>query len=434
MSADLLQGLMDSIWYVLIILACLLASAFFSGSETALLRLRSHEVERDVKDARGPSAVAVRDLLRSTSRLLVTILLGNNVVNILASATAAALFISLLGEETGIVVATLVMTVLVLVFAEVLPKAVAARHPRRVSYLVGLPLYLFHAILRPVHAIFDRIIEPIVRRIAGGAEAEFHSAEEVMRMARLARAGAGNGTPLAIIGATAGAAEMTVSEIMVPRTEIVAFPTDTPPAKLLEEVLDERYTRVPIYEGGIDEILGVVHLKDLIKLATGSGGGGLQSILKPVLRVPERKAILPLLEDMQRAFCHLAIVKDEFGVTLGMVTQEDILEEIVGEIRDEFDREELLAMRQLPDHSFQALGRVKVLDFNRQSGWDVPAEPGDTLSGLVFNALGRAPRKGDTVRVPGYELSVVDVSGTRIVRVLVRERGTKPAKARGAGR
>ncbi len=434
MRADLLQGLMDSIWYVLIILVCLLASAFFSGSETALLRLRSHEVERDVKDARGPSAVAVRDLLRSTSRLLVTILLGNNVVNILASATAAALFISLLGEETGIVVATLVMTVLVLVFAEVLPKAVAARHPRRVSYLVGLPLYLFHAILRPVHAVFDRIIEPIVRRIAGSAEAEFHSAEEVMRMARLARAGAGNGTPLAIIGATAGAAEMTVSEIMVPRTEIVAFPADTPPAKLLEEVLDERYTRVPIYEGGIDEILGVVHLKDLIKLATGNGGGGLQSILKPVLRVPDRKAILPLLEDMQRAFCHLAIVKDEFGVTLGMVTQEDILEEIVGEIRDEFDREELLAMRQLPDHSFQALGRVKVLDFNRQSGWDVPAEPGDTLSGLVFNALGRAPRKGDTVRVPGYELSVVDVSGTRIARVLVRELGTKPAQARGAGR
>ena len=419
MSADLFEGLMDWLWYVLIILGCMVVSAFFSGSETALLRLRSYDVERDVKAAHGPAAVAVRDLLRSTSRLLVTILLGNNVANILGAATASALFIALLGEETGIVVATLVMTVFVLIFAEVLPKAVAAAYPRRVSYLVALPLYLFHALLRPVHLVFDRVLQPLVERIAGGQEVEFHTAEEVMRMARLARPG--QGQPLAIIGATAGAAEMTVSEIMVPRTEIVAFPADTPPDELLEQILEERYTRVPIYERGIDEILGVVHLKDLIKLVRENGDGALASILKPVLRVPERKAILPLLEDMQHGFCHVAMVKDEFGVTLGMVTQEDILEEIVGEIRDEFDREELLAIRQLPDQSFQALGRVKVLDFNRQSGWEVRAEPGDTLSGLVFNALGRAPRKGDAIRVPGYELAVADVSGSRIVRVRVRQ-------------
>jgi CBS domain containing-hemolysin-like protein len=423
---------MDSLWYVLVIFVCLLVSAFFSGSETALLRLRQHDVEKDVQAARGPAAVAVRDLLRSTSRLLVTILLGNNVANIMASATAAALFIHLLGPKSGVIVATIVMTVLVLVFAEVLPKAVAARHSRRVSYAVGLPLYLFHAVLWPVHALFDRILEPIVRRIAGSGGDELQSAEEVMRMARLARGGSSNGTPLAIIGATAGAAEMTVSEIMVPRTEIVAFPAETSPAELLESVLAERYTRVPIYDGSIDEILGVVHLKDLIKLERGNGSGvGLQSILKPVLRVPERKAILPLLEDMQRGFCHVAMVKDEFGVTMGLVTQEDILEEIVGEIRDEFDREELLAIRRFPDGSYQALGRVKVLDFNRESGWSVPAEPGDTLSGLVFNALGRAPRKDDVVHVPGYELGVVDVSGTRIARVSVRESAAEPQAASG---
>jgi putative hemolysin len=415
MSADLLEGLMDWLWYVLIILGCMLASAFFSGSETALLRL------------------AVRDLLRSTSRLLVTILLGNNIANILATATAAALFIALLGEETGIMAATAVMTVAVLIFAEVLPKAMAAAHPRRVSYLVALPLYLLHAVLWPVHLVFDRILQPLVQRIAGGQEAEFHTAEEVMRMARLARPGQGHGQPLAIIGATAGAAKMTVSEIMVPRTEIVAFPDGTPPDELLEQTLEERYTRVPIYEGDIDHILGVVHLKDLIKLVRENGEGALASVLKPVLRVPERKAILPLLEDMQHSFCHVAMVKNEFGVTLGMVTQEDILEEIVGEIRDEFDREELLAIRQLPDQSFQALGRVKVLDFNRQSGWEVPAQPGDTLSGLVFNALGRGPRKGDAIRVPGYELAVADVSGTRIVRVRVRQVETpaQPRSARG---
>ncbi|MCZ6712991.1 MAG: CBS domain-containing protein, partial [Deltaproteobacteria bacterium] len=184
--------------------------------------------------------------------------------------------------------------------------------------------------------------------------------------------------------------------------------------------LEERYTRVPIYEESIDQILGVVHLKDLIKLVR-SNGTELQDILKPVLRVPERKPILRLLGDMQRGFVHLAIVKDEFGVTEGLVTQEDILEEIVGEIRDEFDREELLTIRPLSDGSYQALGRVKVLDFNRETGWQVPAERGDTLSGLLFNLLGRAPRKGDSVKVPGYVIGAADVSGTRITQVSVKK-------------
>ena len=242
----------------------------------------------------------------------------------------------------------------------------------------------------------------------------------MLRLARQAKElGHRDGSPLAIMGATAGAAQMTVQEIMVPRTEIVAFPIGTEPSELLESVLRERFTRAPIYEGDIDKILGVVHLKDLIKLVR-SGGSDLHSIIKPVLRVPERKPILPLLADMQRAFVHVAMVKDEFGVTEGMVTQEDILEEIVGEIRDEFDREELLDIRKLADGGYQVLGRVTVLDFNRETGWEVPAERGDTLSGLVFNELGRAPRRSDVVQLPGYEFAVADISGTRITRVRVR--------------
>jgi CBS domain containing-hemolysin-like protein len=222
------------------------------------------------------------------------------------------------------------------------------------------------------------------------------------------------------MGAAAGAAEMTVSEIMVPRAEIVAFGSDTSATELLEKMLEERYTRVLIFQDTIDRVLGVVHLKDLIQ-AVRRDNGDVQSILKPVLRVPERKPILPLLGDMQRAFVHVAVIKDEFGVTLGMVTQEDILEEIVGEIRDEFDHEELLTIRAFSDGTYQALGRIKVLDFNRESGWDVPAERGDTLSGLVFNLLGRAPRRGDKVRVPGYEFEVADISGTRITQVRARK-------------
>lgn len=414
---------MSVMGYVLIIAGCLVASAFFSSSETALFRLRSHDIDEEIKQSGGPASVAVRDLTASSSRLLVTILFGNNIANILGASVASALAIRFLGPEVGIPVATVVMTALVLIFCEVLPKAVAASRPRGVSRIVGLPLYIMHFCFRPIHGLFDRVIEPVVRRITGGSDGEETlTSEDVLRIAREAREGQEDGTPMAIIGATSAAAEMNVADIMVPRTEISAFSADTPPAELLEKILDGRYTRVPIFEDSIDNLLGVIHLKDLTKLVRGSGDGELQSILKPVLRVPERKPILSLLTDMQRAFCHLAVVKDEFGVTQGLVTQEDILEEIVGEIRDEFDSEELLTIRKLSDGSYEVLGRVTVLDFNRESGWQVPAERGDTMAGLVFNTLERAPQRGEAVALPGYELVCVDVSGTRVARVRVLER------------
>ncbi|MEX2209058.1 MAG: hemolysin family protein [Myxococcota bacterium] len=419
---------MDPLTGTLIIVACLFASAFLSGSETALLRVRAHEVEAEIREARGPSAFAIRDLLGSTSRLLVTILLANSAVNVLAPSVATALAVSWLGDEAGIIVSTIVMTALILLFGELLPKAVAAGHPLRVSHVVALPLYLLHKALWPVHVLFDRIVEPFVQRIAGTPDPG-QSATTVVELLQLARAASASQSnthpdarPLEIIGSAAGAANMTVLEIMVPRAEIVAFPVETRPGDLLDRVMEERYTRVLIYEGSIDKILGIVHLKDLVKLPS-SDGGDVSSILKPILRVPGRKPILRLLADMQRNFVHVAVVKDEFGVTLGLVTQEDILEEIVGEIRDEFDREELLTIRELPGGGYEALGRVKVVDFNRETGWGVPAERGDTLAGLVFNLLGRAPRKGDVASVPGYEFSVADSSGTRITQVRVTRIG-----------
>ena len=424
---------MDVVSHLLVVLACLVLSAFFSGSETALLRLGSHEVEEEVRELRGPSAIAVRDLLGHTSHLLVTILLGNNLVNILGAAAASGLAIAYLGEAKGIVVATAVMTLLVLIFCEVLPKAAAARHPRRIAFLVALPIYILHQLLRPLHLLFDRIVEPVVRRIGGSPETDSTAATEaVLRLARRTREGAPDGTPLAIIGATAGAAEMTVEEIMVPRTEIFAFPITMEPPALLESLLGERYTRVPVFEEDIDHVLGVVHLKDLIQHVR-EDGDNLQGILKPVLRVPERKPILRLLTEMQRGFVHLAVVKDEFGVTQGLCTQEDILEEIVGEIRDEFDQEELETIRALPDGVYQALGWLKVLDFNRETGWEVPAERGDSLGGLVFNTLGHAPRQGERVALPGFEITVVGVSGSRITRVRIA-RSDKSASEEGDSR
>jgi len=406
---------------MLVIGGCLVASAFFSGSETALLRLRSVDLPEGEPADAGPALSAIRALLRSTSRLLVTILVGNNVVNILATAVASALAVSMLGANLGVTVATVSMTLLVLVFSEILPKAVAAAHPAGFSRVVALPLYLLHQLLRPVHAIFDRIIDPLVRSIAGSTGSEGPAtAEDLLQMAREARFGHGTRGAASIIGATAHAAEMTVREIMLERLQIFALPVEAPPDEALERMLAERYTRVPVYEGSIDECAGIVHLKDLVKHVR-SGGTELRDILRPVPRVPERKPILELLAEMQGGFLQMAIVKDEHGLTLGLVTIEDILEELVGEIRDEHDREELQTIQTRPDGACEALGRVKVRDFNRATGWELPAEPGDSLSGLVFNQLGRPAHPGDCARVSQYELEVLHVSGTRIGRVLLRQ-------------
>ncbi len=401
-----------------IVCICVLVAAFFSAAETALLRLRSDEIDSDIKTASGPGAVAARNLLSSTSRLLVTILLGNNIVNSLGAACASALAIYYLGETNGILVATVVMTLVMFLFAEVLPKAVAASSPKPVAYMVSLPLYLFHHSLFFVHILFDKLVDPIVKRLVGTGNPAIDSSEEVLRMARRLRDDGAEGTPAAIIAATAGAADMNVGEIMIPRTEIVAFSDKTPVDELLDRLVEEAHTRAPIYEDTLDNILGIVHIKDLIAMVRAKKTD-LRRILKPVLRVPERKPILRLLEDMQHAFCHMALVKDEFGVTLGLITQEDILEEIVGEIRDEFDKEELETIQQREDGSYEVLGRVSVLDFNRETGMEIEAEKGDTLSGLVFNRLGRAPRPRDEVRVGDYVLSVARMAGTRIAWVKV---------------
>ena len=167
--------------YLVIVFVCLVFSAFFSSSETALFRLRAHDVEKEIESARGPSGVAVRDLLSSSSRLLVTIMLGNNVVNILGASAAAALAIELLGPQLGIPISTIVMTTLVLIFCEVLPKAAAAAHPLTFARWVGLPLYIFHGLLRPIHGLFDRIIEPVVRRISSSTAVSLNRASQPAR-------------------------------------------------------------------------------------------------------------------------------------------------------------------------------------------------------------------------------------------------------------
>lgn len=416
---------MDIIIYIIVIVVCILLSGFFSSSETALLRISQHEVDDDIKEHVRPAVAAVKELIRNTSRLLVTILLGNNIVNILATSAAAALFIYYFGEEKGVLYSTVIMTVVILLFSEIIPKAIAAKHPKQLSYIVSMPLYILHKILTPFHWLFEKLIDPLISKILGApSQSNIRTYDSILMLARQVNDEAGSesasreGTALPIIGSTARAAEMTAEEIMIPRAEIFAFDANTPAPELMEMMMNERYTRVPVFVDDLDKVTGLIHLKDLIRLINKEKED-ITPIIKPILQVPERRPILSILAEMQRSFVHVAIVKDEFGTTQGLLTQEDILEEIVGEIRDEFDKDELQSIQQITDYSYMVLGRIPVHDFNRQTGWLIETEKGDTFSGLVFNSLGHPPRLGDKVRIGDYELSISDLSGSRITHVHV---------------
>lgn len=414
---------MDMLIYIVIIVICIILSAFFSGSETALLRISSHEVDEDVKEHVRPTVAAVKELIRNTSRFLITILLGNNVVNILATSSAAVLFVHYFGNERGVIISTVVMTVLILLLSEIIPKAIAARNPKQIAYFFALPLYMLHLLLTPIHWLFEKLIDPILIKVfKSPTQDHIRSYDSILMMAKQIRENTsphihGESTALPIIGSTARAAEMTAEDIMIPRAEIFACPKSISTKKLMEQMMDERYTRVPIFDPDLDHVVGLIHLKDLIRVI-GKGTQEINSIIKPILRVPERRPILSILAEMQRSFVHVAIVKDEFGTTQGLLTQEDILEEIVGEIRDEFDKDELQSIQKVTDNTYTVLGKTSIHDFNRETGWDIEVdEISETFGGLVFNSLGHAPRLGDKINVGDYEVTVRDLSGNRIAYV-----------------
>lgn len=406
--------------YLLIVLVCLVLSAFFSSSETALLRVRPDELDEKGDDQKSLSTAATKALIKSPSKLLVTILLGNNVVNILGASCASMFAVYFLGEQKGVFVATVVMTIAVLVFSEIIPKALASRDPLRVAHLVALPLYMMHQLSRPLHIMFEKFLDPLITRLVGTEKqsADINAHDTLLRLASRIRMQKPELGPISIIQSTVKAQKLCAGDVMVPKSEIFAIDHMETIEKALEQMLMNRFTRTPIYKGNLDSMQGLVHFKDLVQ-ASRVPDSTISQILRPVLRVPEKKPILSLLADMQQSSIHVAIVKDEFGNTEGIVTQEDILEELIGEIRDEFDSEELNAIHKLSDSSYRLLSKVPVRDFNRESGWHLLASENETVGGLLFNQLGRIPKVGEEVLAGDYKLKVLEMSGHRIVQVKI---------------
>ena len=414
------------------ILFLLILSGFFSGSETALTASSRGQLKSRAEKGDKGAEKALK-LTEDSERLIGSILLGNNLVNILATSLATAMFTRVFGES-GVALATLVMTLLVLIFAEVLPKTYAISNAETAAARVARPIGIFvtllapvvsavRAIVRGVLAIFGVRIDPdsnimSVRDEIAGALQLGHS-EGVVEKEDRDR----------ILGAL-DLADRTVEEIMLHRSEIEVIDADLPPQEILELCLHSNHTRLPLYRGEPENIIGVLHAKDLLRSVyarfAGSGGeqlfegfDALQIAMEPYF-VPETT---PLDEQMRQFLLrstHFALVVDEYGALQGLITLEDILEEIVGEITDEFDIDEDHPLRRTEAGDVIVDGAMTIRDLNRAMDWSLPDEEAVTIAGLVIHEAQTIPTRGQVFSFHNRRFEVLERKANRITRLKIR--------------
>ncbi len=422
------------IWVaVAIIVFCIAMSAFFAASETALTgasRARMHALERN-GDRR---AALVNRLLRKRERLIGTTLLGNTLVNIGSSAFMTSVLVVLIGDK-GAFWATAIMTVLLLVFAEVLPKTVAINNADRVSLLFARVLAPFVAIFGPVLLAVEVLVRGVLRLFGGKTDERvsiLSGAEELKSAVDLLhKEGNVERSDRDMFGGLLDLGDLTVVDVMVHRTAMSVIDADLPSTELVREVVSSPYSRLPLWRGDPDNIIGVLHAKDLVRALNASGGSVDQLDIDRVAVQPWFIPATTSLKDQLAAFrrrrMHVALVVDEYGVVMGLVTLEDIIEEIVGDIRDEHDLA-VQGVRPQSDGSVIVEGSVPIRDLNRVMAWDLPDEQATTIAGLVIHEARAIPETGQVFTFYRFRFEVQRkvrnrLATLRIVPSAVREAG-----------
>jgi len=404
------------------ILALLVFSAFFSGSETALTaasRPRMHNLAQ----SGSHRASLVNDLWHEKEHLIGAILLGNNLVNILASALATSLLITIFGEA-GVVYATLAMTVLVLVFAEVLPKTYALQNADRAALAVAPALRFVVTVLKP----FSLVIQLVVRTALSffGIEVRHaltaEASEEQLRGAIDLHQGEGEEErhEREMLRSILDLGDVWVEEIMVHRKDVVAIDVDLSPAEIVQEVLASPFTRLPLWRDDPDNIVAVLHVKALLRAVQAAGSEldklDVMAIAAPPWFIPETTDLLSQLQAFRNRHEHFAIVVDEYGEMLGIVTLEDILEEIVGDISDEHD-EDIEGVQVQRDGSCIIDGKVTLRDLNRRFEWRLPDEEASTLAGLILHETRCIPETGQVFTFHGFKFEILGRKRNQITSI-----------------
>ncbi|WP_096390736.1 hemolysin family protein [Halopenitus persicus] len=425
LAAGLLQvgPVSTTTWTILGCLAIVVLlglSAFFSSSEIAMFSLPKHRVDNLVEeDVRG--ARTVQKLRENPHRLLVTILVGNNIVNIATSAIATSMFGFYLSQGQAIVATTFGITAIVLLFAETAPKSYAVEHSESWSLRIARPLQYSEWLLLPLVILFDYLTR-VINRITGGRaaiESTYVTREEIQNIIQTGeREGVIEEDEREMLDRIFRFNNTIAKEVMTPRLDVTAVPKSASVEEAIQTCVQSDHERVPIYEGNLDNIVGVVTVRDLVReLRYAEGEPSLERVVKPTLHVPESKNADELLEEMQDNRLQMVIVIDEFGTTEGIITLEDMVEEIVGDI---LEGDEPEPIEFIDENVAMVQGEVNIDEVNEMLGIDLPeGQEFETLAGFVFNRAGRLVEEGESIAYDGIDIRIERVDNTRIMKARV---------------
>jgi len=396
----------------------LFLSGFFSGSETAFMSANRVRI-RELANEGDKKAARVDELLEDQTKLLTTILIGNNLVNIAASAIATSIAIEIFGSK-GVGIATGVVTFVILVFGEITPKSLGNNQPIKYAKIASIVLLWLEKILYPIILFFTLLIKNMIGENKMISSA-FISEEEVRRFVNVSEEeGAIKESEKEMIQSVFEFDDIVVKEIMVPRIDMVCINKDAGIDELVDLAVEKGHSRIPVFEESIDDIIGLIYVKDLLQLLQkGKENLTLEDLIKPIYFIPESKQINKLLKEMQNRREHMAVILDEYGGTSGLITIEDLLEEIVGDIQDEFDLEDK-QINLINNKEILVDARVDLDDLN-----DILPKPlldeesYETISGFVLHKLGYLPEEKETIEMEGITIEVEKVDEHRIQKLRI---------------
>lgn len=400
---------------LIIIVICIVMSAYFSATETAFSSLNRIRIKNLAEKGNQRAALVMR-LSERYDSLLSTILIGNNIVNIATASVATLLFVRMLGEENGPSVSTAVTTVVVLIFGEISPKSIAKESPEKFAMLSAPILHVFMILLTPFNFLFG-LWKKLLSRIFRSEEDAAITEDELLTIVdEVELAGGIDEQEGTLIRSAIEFSELEARDVLTPRVDLTAVPADACKENIAAVFTETGFSRIPVYEGDIDHIIGVLYLKDFYNYVYHTDRE-VSSIIRPALYIAEGKLIGNLLKELQKQKSHIAVVVDEFGGTVGIVTMEDILEELVGEIWDEHD-EVVEEIHCISECDYEVLGSANVQKLFEQM--DIQEEMDVvTVSGWVIEELGHVPEKDESFDWKILHVSVLEMDGRRVKRVRI---------------
>ncbi|WP_106404252.1 HlyC/CorC family transporter [Clostridium nigeriense] len=407
-------------WQIILLVILLIMSGFFSMSETALMALSKIRI-RHMVDEGVRGAKLVEKLSEDPSRLLGAILIGNNIVNIGASALATSIAVKAIGES-GVGLVTIIMTVLVLIFGEITPKSIAKQNSEKVALKVSKPINIIVKLFRPFIAIFTAISGLFIKLLGGDPKATepFITEEELKTMVGVSEEeGVLEDVEKEMIFNVFEFADSQVKDVMVQRVDIVAVDINATYDEVIEVIKTEQFSRIPVYNQNIDDVIGILNVKDLIMATQCKENFKVSDYMREPYYTFEFKKIVELFKEMQKTRNHMAVVLDEYGGNVGIVTIEDLIEEVVGEIEDEYDDEKDSDIIVVKEDEYIVDGSARLDHIGDLIGVTMESEEFDSVGGLVIGELGRFPEKNEEVKVNNIKFVVEDIDKNRIKKVRI---------------